>query len=164
MKDKDARGIVLRALYDVRHTQTHPAVPSDVPGLEVLEPQVLNNILRQLREQNLIEFRPMSGGDVVFGRANITSYGVDVVEGEKVSPIAIAIDNSVNVHSSQNVMVGGSSNAQTVTMDVDKLFNAVDGAAASATEKAEAKSLLQKVLDNPLAKKLLGWFTNGQAV
>jgi hypothetical protein len=59
-------------------------------------------------------------------------------------------------------MVGGAGNTQTVTMDIEKLFNAVDGSEASAAEKAEAKSLLQKVLDNPRAKKALDWFTKGQ--
>ncbi|WP_439401227.1 hypothetical protein ACNJYA_30665 [Bradyrhizobium sp. DASA03068] len=163
MKDKDARGVVLRALYEVRHTQRHPGIPSDVPGLEQLEPAVLMNILRQLKEQGLIDFTPLSGGDSFFGRGNISSYGVDVVEGESTPPIAITVDNSVNVHASQNVMVGGSSNTQTVTMNVEKLLNAVDQAQASATEKAEAKSLLQKVFDNPLARKILEWFTRGNS-
>jgi hypothetical protein len=61
MKDSEARGIVLRALYYIRHTQRHPGIPSDVPGLKQLEPQVLINILRQLKEQGLIDFTPMSG-------------------------------------------------------------------------------------------------------
>lgn len=163
MKDSEARGVVLRALYEVRHKMRHPGIPVDVPGLEQLEPEVLRNILRQLKEQGLIVFTPLSGGNQIFGRGEISSYGVDVVEGDRTSPIAIKIDSSVNVHSSQNVMVGGTGNTQTVTMDIEKLFNAVDGSAASETERAEAKSLLQKVFDNPLAKKALDWVLGGSA-
>ncbi|TCU78845.1 hypothetical protein EDE08_101627 [Bradyrhizobium sp. R2.2-H] len=162
MKDKDARGIVLRALYDIRHTHRHAGIPADVPGLEKIESPVLVNILRQLNEKGLITFQSLSGGDQIFGRGEISAYGVDVIEGESAPPIAITIDNSVNVHSSQNVMVGGSGNTQSVTMDVEKLFNAVDGAEASATEKAEAKSLLKMVLDNPIAKKALDWLFKSQ--
>jgi hypothetical protein len=90
--------------------------------------------------------------------AKITAFGADVVEGNTPPPISINIDSSVSVHGSQGVQIGGQGNVQNVTMDVGKLMNAVDAGTGTMQEKEEAKSLLKKVLENPLAKFALDLF------
>jgi hypothetical protein len=68
----------------------------------------------------------------------------------------------VNVHGSQNVQIGGSGNVQTVTMDIERMINAVDGANVSSTEKEEAKSLLKKISENKLVRTLLSQWVGGK--
>jgi hypothetical protein len=90
--------------------------------------------------------------------AKITAFGADVIEGSTPPPISINVDSSVNVHGSQGVQIGGQGNVQNITMDVGKLMNAVDAGTGTMQEKEEAKSLLKKVLENPLAKFALDLF------
>jgi hypothetical protein len=158
MKDSDARGLVLKALYDIRHTMYMPAIPADVPGLPDLESQTLYNIVNQLREKGLITFTPLMGGDEVMGRAMITGHGSDVIEGTAQSSITVTVDNSVNVQGSQGVQIGGQGNTQNVSLDVAKLINAIDSGTGTIQEKEEAKSLLRKLADNPLVKGVLDWW------
>jgi hypothetical protein len=47
---------------------------------------------------------------------------------------------------------------QNITMDVGKSTNAVDAGTGALQEKEEAKSLLKKLFENPLAKFALNWF------
>jgi hypothetical protein len=162
MKDSDSRGLVLKRLYDVRHQLDH-ANGSDFSGLPI-EPKVLPNILEQLAQQNLIDWKPLRGsmGSYLAFMAKITAFGVDVVEGNITSPITVTIDSSVNVHGSQNVQVGGHGNIQTVTMDFEKMINAVEGADVSISEKAEAKSLLQKIANNKLVQSIVSKYVLGK--
>lgn len=162
MRDGDARGVVLKRLYDIRHRRDR-ANASDFAGLPI-EPRVLPNIMEQLAQQNLIDWHPVREGmdnHLIF-MARITAFGVDVVEGNVASPITVTIDSSVNVHGSQNVQVGGQGNVQTVTMDIERMINAVDGANVSAAEKTEAKSLLQKIALNKLVQSILTKYILGQ--
>ena len=55
--------------------------------------------------------------------AKINAYGVDVIERRVQPPIAINIDQSVNVHGSQGVQIGGSGNVQNINLTLDKLNN-----------------------------------------
>ena|ERR1700684_2115533 len=162
MKDNETRGLVLKALYDVRHVAFMPALPAQVPGLPSLDRNLLRNIVVQLKDKGLIEFMHLSGGDNMIGRAKITAYGIDVVEGAIVSPIAISIDQSVNVHGSQNVQVGGHDNVQNVSMDIEKMISVVDSADASVTEKEEAKSLLKRISENKLVQMVIGGWLKSQ--
>ena len=50
---------------------------------------------------------------------------------------------------------------QTLNMDFDKMITAVDGADVSVTEKAEAKSLLQKISDNKLVRSIISKYVFG---
>jgi hypothetical protein len=79
MNDSEVRALVLRALYEIRHTNPHAAIPADVPSLLGIETNVLLGILRQLRDKGLIDFTPMSGGANMLGRGKIWHTG-DVVE------------------------------------------------------------------------------------
>jgi hypothetical protein len=162
MKDSAARGIVLKQLYDIRH-QLDRANGSDFAGLPI-EPKILPNILDQLAQQNLIDWNPLRGGmgSYLAFMAKITAFGVDVVEGNVASPITVTIDSSVNVHGSQNVQVGGQGNVQTVTMEFEKMINAVEGADVSVSEKAEAKSLLQKIAGDKLVQSVISKYVLGK--
>lgn len=149
MKDNELRGMVLKVMYDLRHQDHYVDVDR---SLDIGVPQnVLRNIFQQLKESNLIEWRAVVSG---MGLARLTSYGVDVVEGTVRPPISIVIDQSVTVSSSQNVIVG-SGNVQTVSIDVEKLNLAIDHSKADFAEKAEAKSLLKKLIENKLLRAVL---------
>lgn len=162
MKDSEARGLVLKRLYDIRH-QLDRANGRDFSGLPI-EPTVLPNILDQLAQQNLVDWNPLRGGMGVYLAlmARITAFGVDVVEGNVAPPISISIDSSVNVHGSQNVQIGGQGNVQTVTMDFDKMINAVEGADLSMAEKAEAKSILEKIANNKIVQSIISKIVLGK--
>ena len=159
MKDSEARGLVLRRLYDLRHVKQY-ADPSDFTSTS-LEQNVVPNIVEQLTQQGLVDWNPLRahGGYATF-MARITAFGVDVVEGTQRSPISITIDSSVNVHGSQNVQIG-QGNVQTVTMDIGKMISAVDGSNATVTEKSEAKSLLQKIAGNKLVQEIVSKYLLG---
>jgi len=163
LKDSELRGAVLNALYEVRHSKEWPAVPDDIPPLPAVDHNTLRNIFKQLSEQGLIDFKAHSGTPA-FGRARIKSFGVDVIEGNTAPPIAISIDNSVSVHGSQNVQIGGQANVQNIKMDVEKMITLVDSSDASVHEKAEAKSLLKQISENPLVQMILKhwWKIDGQ--
>ena len=152
MKDSEVRGLVLKELYNIRHTNPHAGIPADVPELLKIKSNVLLGIIWQLKDKGLIEFTFMSGGESMFGRGRISAYGVDVVEETSASPIAVSIDNSVTVHGSQGVQIGGQGNTQTIEMDIGKLINAIDGGSGTMQEKEEAKSVLKAAIENPIVK------------
>ena len=164
MKDADIRGLVLQKLFDARNARRRGLkIPEglDIPGFDLSEEHnlhVLGNATKQLAEKNLITFHEMINRPYPSGLAIINADGIDVVEGTARSPISITLDNSVNVHGSQGVQVGGQGNVQNVTLDVGKLINAIDGGSGTIQEKEEAKSLLKRVIDNPLVKGALEWW------
>jgi hypothetical protein len=104
------RGLVLQSLYEIRHERGRLRVPDElaIPGMDMDNPnnlKMLGNIANQLAEKGLIEFRPVIG-PYNTGSAWITASGVDVVEGSSRSPIAVVIDQSINIHGSSHVQVG----------------------------------------------------------
>jgi len=90
--------------------------------------------------------------------ARITNLGVDVIEGSTKPPIAITIDRRVTITGSSHVQVGDS-NVQDIHMKADKIVAAINSSTATEAEKEEAKSLLQRVLANPLLSTVTGWFS-----
>jgi hypothetical protein len=159
MKDAEWRGLILQRLYDIRHINDGSTTIPDGLGLDGLVPSgndnLLANVADQLKQHNLIGFSEFIAPRRM-GRAKITAFGVDVVEGTKVSEITITIDQSTNVHHSQHVQVG-KGNIQN-TGDIHKLNVAIDESHATLTEKDEAKSLLRKITENPLLVSILGKF------
>jgi hypothetical protein len=107
MKDSEARGLVLRQLYDLRH-QIDYVNQSDLENVPI-ERKVMPSILKQLADKNLIAWNLARGGmgSYFAYMAQITAFGIDVVEGTAQAPIAVTIDSSVHVLGSQNVQVGG---------------------------------------------------------
>jgi hypothetical protein len=161
VKDNEARGVVLKKFYELRTTKSHLEI-ADFEDT-VLSLHDLGRILEQLAEQRLIDWNPRKSSAtsetrymVIF--AKITSFGVDVIEGTTKPPIAISIDNSVTVHGSHGVQIGGQGNVQNVTLDVERLNTFIDSSSASITEKEEAKGLLKRLAENPLVKGAIDWF------
>jgi hypothetical protein len=161
MKDTEVRGIILRRLYDVRHTN-HGMI--DLPdGLSIIDiaPVVLGNCSAQLAEQGLIKFGQVMGRPYPSGWGSITAYGVDVIEGTRQPAISVTLDHSVTVHGSHNVQIGGQGNSQVVTMDVEKMTSVVESSGASVVEREEAKSLLKKLSENKLVQQAVGALFKG---
>jgi hypothetical protein len=157
MRDNDLRGIVLQHFYEVRHrdddmTSLEEIVAASLPG----EVQRVGNICDQLSQYGLIEWTPLKAMmGTIAGMGRITAAGVDVIEGTALSPITITLhDHSVSV-SGSNVQIGNN-NSQTVNMTIDKMVSAIDHSSASMDEKAEAKTLLQRIGENKLLATVLG--------
>jgi hypothetical protein len=162
MKDQEARGIVLKRLYDIREAK-QPAELSNFDDTS-LAPETVTRMLEQLAQKGLIEWHPHKGGinsptKYLAVMARISAFGVDVVEGGAKSPIAINIDASVNVHGSQGVQIGGSGNVQNVSLTLERLNNYIDSAGATTQEKKDAKGLLSAAFENPLVQKAIQWLT-----
>jgi hypothetical protein len=161
MRDNEARGLVLKRLYEIHH-QVGWAQPHHFNDLQ-LEPDILANILQQLAEKNLIDWKPLQSGSrigIVTFMARIRALGVDVVEGTVPPPFAITIDSSVNVQGSQNVQIG-QGHTQSISLHIRKLITAVDHSTATEAEKIAAKSLFQKIAENPLVNTILGNLIKG---
>ena len=156
MKDSEVRGIILQKLYDIRHSNNGMIMIPDGLGIMNIESSVLGNCATQLREQSLIIFSEVLGAGHRAGYGSITAFGVDVVEGNTRPPIAVSIDSSINVSGSQGIQIGGTSNIQNVTLDLEKMISMVDSAGGTITEKEEAKSLLKKLTENKLVQTVLG--------
>ncbi len=156
MKDGEARGLILARFYDARHK-------IDWLSLEALRTHIvmdyaqIGNVCEQLGQHGLIDFKPLRGPDgIVAGMGRITASGVDIIEGNARSPIAITFhDQSVTVTGSTHVQIGNS-NVSKVSLDIGKLIAAVDHSSATDGEKAEAKSLIEKITSNPLIVAVLG--------
>jgi hypothetical protein len=89
------------------------------------------------------------------GMGRITNLGVDVVEGNTAAPIAISIDRSISVSGSTHVQIGDG-NVQDLHMNADKIVGAINRSTATGAEKEEAKSLLARLLDNPILSRIVG--------
>jgi hypothetical protein len=129
--------------------------PSDFN--DQLTPEEILHVSSQLGEHGLIkwvESRGMHG--LAAGMGTITADGVDVVEGERRSPIAIHIaDHSVNVSGSMGVNVG-SNIQQTLSLHLQQLVREIDNSSAPAADRQEAKSRLAKFLEHPLVCGIVG--------
>lgn len=154
VKDADRRAVILQKLYDERHTQKWIRLPLKADNTQA-EQIIEFNICNQLRQSGLIEFQSYhdNRGDV-----QITNLGVDVMEGNIKAPIAISIDRIISVSKSTLVQIGNE-NTQDIRIDADKIVAAIDRSTATLTEKGDAKTLFQKILENPLLSKILGLFT-----
>ncbi|NBV24683.1 MAG: hypothetical protein EBS05_22530 [Proteobacteria bacterium] len=163
MTDKDLRGIILAKFYELRRKGPFQwAEFSNNPEIQPFFEQVGKDLIRicgQLSQHGLIDWEGLTaGGRLVGGVGMIAADGVDVIEGNKVPPIAITVidrTTSVSVNNSQNVIVGNG-NTQTLTAEVAKIITAIDHSTASEAEKKEAKSRLEKFLEHPLVATLVG--------
>lgn len=142
MKDIEMRGVILQRYYDCRRGGFIELNKSDFDNKFTRED--ICHISKQLDEHGLIEWKPIGelGRGNFSGMGRITASGIDVIEkGPETSPIEIKIDNSqYNVTESSNVQIGNK-NVQNVAIP------------------KEGKSLLQKLLENPLLKFFISLFT-----
>jgi hypothetical protein len=152
--DADRRAVVLRKFYDARHSQGWLSVPVESAASKE-EKVIAANICRQLGQSMLIEWKGLEGTTEGMGR--ITNIGIDVVEGNLKPPIAINVDSrQFTIHNSSNVQIGDG-NAQDLSLAADKIVAAINGSSASEQEKAQARSLVQSIINSPVLSKLLGW-------
>ena len=154
MTDNEGRGLVLKRLYDLRENSVQLSQFDDLR----LPRATVGRYLQQLKQLGFIEgpIHPSSRtGEVDQAYVKITVHGSEAVENPDKRPAQIMIDQSINVHGSQNVQVGNY-NQQTVTIDVNKFNAAIEASNASIEEKAEAKSLLSRLSSNKLLLGLLG--------
>lgn len=142
MKDNEMRGVILQKYYDRRRDGFIKLNESDFDNK--LTKEDICHISKQLDEHGLIEWKSIGeiGRGNFSGRGRITASGINVIEkGPETSPIEIKIDNSqYNITESSNVQIGNK-NVQDVTIP------------------EEEKSLLQKLLENPLIKFFISLFT-----
>jgi hypothetical protein len=152
--------MLLKAIYDLRRhgnlIDFDPLITHDFPEGE------MRRILRQLEEKGLIDWivKPVRQ----LGAGYITAYGTEVVEGDAQAPFTInlnpvidarvthSVDKSITISGSTGVQIGDG-NVQNIAnnIDVEKVIAAIDHSTAGEAEKAEAKGLVRKVVDNGLA-------------
>ena len=159
MKDNDLRGLVLQKFYDVRH---EPAGVLQLPNLAELAPgneMQVANVCDQLAQNGLLEWKALrSLGGSIGGIGKITARGVDVIEGTKKSSLAITMHHhNVTVTRSAHVQFGNG-NVQVRDVTIDKLSAAIDHSILTEPEKAEAKTLLEKLTNSSLWSILNSFF------
>jgi hypothetical protein len=155
VNDADRRAVILQKFYDERHVRSWVGFPAEANATQE-DKLVTANICYQLHESGLIEWKTPARG-LPEGMGRITNLGVDVIEGNSKAPIAISIDRSISVSGSTLVQIGNE-NTQDIRIDADKIVAAINHSTATSTEKEDAKSLLQKILANPLLSKIFGMF------
>ena len=155
MKDHELRAVVLQKYYDLRDRGFFQWCEVEIEdSFPITEFNVLARICEQLGEHGLIDWRPSNGanGETIGGRGKITAFGVDVIEETAKSPITVTFDHH------QNVSITGSNNivGNNNSINADEISMAIGKSAFSENEKAEAKSLWQKVSENKLLNTVLG--------
>ena len=165
MTDTELRSKLLAHLYESRsndfvmiggNARNDPAQREEI------------RIAEQLHEYNLIKFNLLNRN--IGGTAKITARGVDVMEGNIPSPVAIHVNKNqtININGSSGFQVGDY-NSQSITVGIEALLQQIDASSTTVEEKAEAKSLLRKLLEHPLVSAYVcisrvPWPRNLQAV
>jgi hypothetical protein len=169
MKDTEMRGLLLESFYNQRRagwlglgidTGTPLEFDDRIPAENVIF------IADQLGDAGLIEWKPLEGnrGQLIAGVGKISSFGIDVIEGEEESPIAMIVDQSSHV---QNVNISGqhggvqvagahSQQSQTASQNIEHLVGAINSANVSPEEKEQAKSKLAEFLKTGAAAEIFG--------
>ena len=145
--DAEVRGLVLKRLYELRSKSNW--VDWDNFHELGLPQQEVGRYLKELHELGLAEGKFVSSGEneeYLDVQVRVRARGADAVEYPEKRPPEIIIDQSVH-------------GVQHTTLDIDRLFAAIDGSSAAMDEKADAKSLLQRLNENKLLTNLLQkWF------
>src|SRR4051794_20514542 len=146
--DAEIRGLVLKRLYEL-HSKSEWVDWDNFHELG-LPQQEVGRYLKELHELGLAEGKFVASGEneeYADVRVRIRARGADAVENPEKRPSEIVIEQSTH-------------GPQHVTLDIGKLNAAIDDAAATLDEKAEAKSLLQRLNQNKLLTSLLQkWFS-----
>lgn len=152
MKDTEIRGIVLQAFYDRRQGGPIPWDGRNIPSN--LNSADFYRVAEQLSQKGLLDWNGCGDGmgKVVAGMGEISAEGVDVIEGSAQSPISITFDHrqTVTIHGSNNI-IGNNNN-----LSLEMVNSEISQSNFSDAEKAEAKSLWQKVCDNKLLNTVVG--------
>ena len=110
----------------------------------------------QLAEYGLIDWRPFDdkGAGRMGGFARINDFGTRVLNQQEIAPISIALDVAFRSREFQRLPI---TPKQEATADaLEKLIHAITETAASADEKANALSLLWKLLESKAGAAALG--------
>jgi len=146
--DAETRGLILKRLYEL-HNKSEWVDWDNFHELG-LPQQEVGRYLKQLHDLGLAEGKFVASGEneeYADIRVRIRSRGADAVEDPGKRPSQIVIDPNVN-------------GVPHMTLDVGKLNAAIDNSAATLAEKAEAKSLLERLSENKLLTSLLQmWFS-----
>ena len=157
MKDADRRAMILQRFYDERHNSRDGwvKIPLD-PTASQEEQKIIYNICGQLHQNALIEWKGNSRG-TSDGLGKITARGIDVLEGNATSPLAITIDKRTYSISNAAGVVFGDHNVQgDIRLDANIVFDAIDRSPGTDAEKEKAKALWQRVLENPILWSIVG--------
>jgi hypothetical protein len=151
MDDKELMGGVLQVLNEKRH---HDLTNFNEAFTELGAPaNVLRHILSRLEQKGLILWHNNEVRGLGLGK--ITDYGIEVVNKEQEPPIPMTFSN-VHIHDVKNLIVGPGGTIQANSFEIGKIIAAIDHSSATENEKAAAKSLLQKLSENPLLNSILG--------
>jgi hypothetical protein len=145
MTDSELRRVMLQKFYEARR-QGYVQIPVD----DTFDRETSFDIVRQLAEHGLLNWKPLIATDFRTAMAQITAEGIDVIEGNKPPPTSIA---PISVIGSSNVQVGDR-NIQGVSAET--LNMAIEHSNITESERREAKSLLERFLGNPLITKIFG--------
>ena len=152
MTDTELRSILLARLY---HNRSDDWTIIGMNSFSSPEMREEIRIAEQLKQYGLIEFKIMNRH--LGGNAKITARGVDVIEGNATSPIAINIDKrqTINISGSSGFQIGDH-NTQAITLGIEALIQSIDTSTASSTEKESAKSKVKQLLEHPLISAIVG--------
>ena len=154
MKDSVVRGYLLQLLYERRsdestrfgHSEQAVQPPGGISRRDWLR------AVAQLSEYGLIDWTPLedkTGMGLLSGFARINDLGIEVIEAGVAPPIQISFDLSERTASpqEQKASIPVSTSQQQIIMDaLEKVIAAINRADVSEREKAEATSLLRKLL------------------
>jgi hypothetical protein len=146
--DAEIRGLVLKRLYEL-HTKSEWVDWDNFHEIG-LPQQEVGRYLKELHDLGLAEGRFVASGennkeyeDI---RVRIRARGADAVENPEKRPPEVVIDPGIY-------------GTPHTTLNIGKLNAAIDSSDATEDEKAEAKSLLQRLNGNRLLTNLLQkWF------
>lgn len=159
MKDSQLRGRILQELYD-RRREGNLVLHGTEFG-EDIEPSVAFQILDQLEQKRLIDWKPLRSAmrgsrPVVLAHTQINAFGIDVVEGGREPPISITfhMNQANNFENCSNFQIGNH-NTQNIEFGIKELIEILNSTIES-KEKREAKSRLLSFLSHPLTSSILG--------
>ncbi|MBV9829881.1 MAG: hypothetical protein JO001_30045 [Alphaproteobacteria bacterium] len=144
--DAEIRGLVLKFLYDL-HSKSEWVNWDNFHELG-LPQQEVGRYLKELHELGLAEgkFVASDKDEYLDIQARVRARGADAVENPDKRPPEIIINQSVH-------------GVQRMTLNIDKISEAIDASSAGVDEKADAKSLLQRLSENKLLTNLIQkWF------
>lgn len=111
MKDNEIRGLILQYFYDRRRDgYIDIPEPNDFDGK--ISQVEINDIVDQLRQYNLIEWRQTesNGYSIFYASGKITARGVDVVEGQLAPPIAITSQQNITINQASGFQISNNNN------------------------------------------------------